>query len=234
MIDSSLTVAEIATAHPETIRVFQRVGIDFCCGGRQSLQQACDKKGLSLQETLHLLAAEPARNGDDKPHGEGESLEDLIKFLVDTHHAFTRDELSRLEPLVSKVASVHGDNHPHLLELKALFGTLRDDLMPHMMKEEHVLFPYIVKSERAKKQGAELPVICSHGIDGPISMMQMEHEQTGDILHRMREITNGYTPPLDACTSFRALYRGLSDLEADLHRHIHLENNVLFVSAREM
>lgn len=234
MFESTQTVAEIATSHPEAVRVFQKLGIDFCCGGRMPLAQACEKKGLSVDETLAALEAEAARQGEIPELPTDGRLEDLVNRILETHHVFTRQEMERLRPLMAKVASVHGDRHQELARARALFEALCADLESHLMKEEQILFPHVVAAERAREGSGDAPGSCFGTVHSPITVMEMEHERAGAILAELRALTNGYVAPDDACNSYRALYHGLAELEADLHRHIHLENNVLFPRAIEM
>lgn len=232
--ESTQTVAEIATSHPESVRVFQKLGIDFCCGGRMPLAQACEKMGLSVDETLAALEAEFGRQGIViEPSTDGR-LEDLVNRILDSHHVFTREETDRLRPLMAKVASVHGERHPELVRVRGLFEALCADLESHLMKEEQILFPYVIATERSREGSDDAPGSCFGTVQSPITVMEMEHERVGEILAELRDLTNGYAAPEDACNSFRALYHGLAELEADLHRHIHLENNVLFPRAIEM
>ena len=231
MFQASQTVAEIATRHPESVRVFQRLGIDFCCGGGLSLSEACAKKGLAVTATLEALDSEAQRGLREAPPPVEGRLADLVTYLLDTHHVFTRQELERLAPLADKVARVHGERHSELVEVRALFVALSDDLVSHLAKEEQILFPYIKARELAQLEGGPEPSRCFGDVDGPVAVMRMEHETAGDILRRLRTVTGGYAPPPDACGSYRALYHGLEALEADLHTHIHLENNVLFPRA---
>jgi regulator of cell morphogenesis and NO signaling len=155
----------------------------------------------------------------------------LIGYILATHHVFTVEEIERLTPLMAKVVTRHGDGHPELFELQALFSELTDSLIPHMRKEEHVLFPFIVELERAEKAKLPAPVPHFGTVKNPIRMMMAEHDTDGERLKKMRDITGDYSLPEGACPSFTALYAGLEDLERDLHRHIHLENNVLFPAA---
>lgn len=234
MFESTQTVAEIATSHPESVRVFQKLGIDFCCGGRMPLAQACEKKGLSVDETLAALEAEAARQGCATELSTDGRLEDLVNRILDTHHVFTRQEMERLLPLMAKVATVHGERHPELVRVRELFEALCADLESHLMKEEQILFPYVIATERSREGSGDTPGSCFGTVQSPITVMEMEHERAGEILAELRTLTNGYAPPDDACNSYCALYHGLGELEADLHRHIHLENNVLFPRAIEM
>lgn len=228
------TVREIALELPQTIRVFEEFKIDYCCGGRKLLSDACEKAGVDPVKVMARIEALPEAETSRDDGKDKSSLPELMDHIVDKHHVFTRDELANLTPLMEKVARVHGDNHPEIIELKSVFEEMTDDLVPHMMKEETVLFPYIDRMARNIEKGL-LPPIPPFGTVGhPIQMMSLEHEAVGDLLAKMRQLTNDYVTPPDACPSFTGLYYRLAELERDLHVHIHLENNVLFPNAVEM
>ena len=224
------TVREIALAAPATTRVFEKFHIDYCCGGRRSLNEACATAGVEPAAVIDSL--DQVLNATDAlaPLApETMRLSQLVDHIVGTHHIFTAEELERLEPLMAKVASRHGELHPELYELESIFRDLKASLLPHMQREENVLFPYI----RALDTGTATPPHFGT-VKNPVRMMMMEHDADGERLRRMRNLANDYKLPEGACPSFTALYSGLEDLEHDLHRHIHLENNVLFPRAVEL
>jgi regulator of cell morphogenesis and NO signaling len=161
-------------------------------------------------------------------------LSDLVAHIRSTHHKYTREELARLAPLLEKVCSVHGKNHPELLQVRTSFQDLSKELTIHMMKEEMVLFPYIVRMEESVLQREPVLPPPFGSVKNPVSMMEHEHDSAGNALRTMREASCGYTPPGDACISYQTLYKALSEFEADLHQHIHLENNILFPRAIAM
>ena len=228
------TIREIALEAPLTTRVFEEFKIDYCCGGRVDFAEACVNAGVdpgSVQEKLEsvLRSSKPANESI-----ESSRPADLIDHIVKTHHVFTRAELGRLGPLMEKVARKHGDAHPELLEIQEKFNALNDDLLPHMAKEEMILFPYIKELDNASTTGQSATPPHFGTVRNPVRMMMFEHDVAGDLLRRMRSLSSDYAIPEGACPSFAALYAGLEDLEKDLHRHIHLENNVLFEQAIEM
>ena len=230
------TVRELALENPAATRVFEKLGIDYCCGGSQSLSQACHAVNLPIDQVLDSLeAAELAseRRGADRDW-QRESLSDLIAHINSTHHKYVREEIARLGPLFEKVCSVHGKNHPELLRIQATFSALAQELTTHMMKEEMVLFPYVVRMEEAVIQKDPVLPAPFGTVQNPVSMMMHEHDSAGNALRAMRQASGGYTPPADACASYQTLYRALTEFEADLHQHIHLENNILFPRAIEM
>ena len=227
-------VAEIASWNPATIRVFQRFSIDFCCGGKRPLSEVCAEKQVTFGELRSALESAGAPGGGAMPAADA-SLGELVRFIVDKYHADLRDELPRLAQMTAKVLDAHGASHPATLPaLGATFREIREELEDHMMKEERVLFPYIEKLEALAADGRELEASPFGSIQAPIGMMEHEHESVARALVRLRELTAGYTPPADACNTFRGLYYGLAELEKALHEHIHLENNVLFPRAARL
>jgi regulator of cell morphogenesis and NO signaling len=233
-IESQTTVAELATEHPATIRVFQRYGIDFCCGGKRALAEVCDAHRVSLDALRQdLAAALEARHESGVPLARV-GLRDLAAHVVERYHRPLDEELPRLSQLMTKVAAVHGDRHPYLAEAAAAFAALREDIEPHMMKEERVLFPYIARLDGLSIAGTPLLASPFGSIESPITVMEMEHETVGRLLADLRRLTEGFTPPADACNSFRGLLHGLAELERDTHEHIHVENNILFPRAKAL
>jgi len=232
-ISTGKTVRELALENPAATRVFEKLGIDYCCGGGMSLEEACRAANLPVGEVAGSLetaeqAAQVARPNRD---WQEEPLADLIAHIQSTHHKYVREELERLEPLFEKVCSVHGKNHSELLAMHASFQGLAQELTMHMMKEERVLFPYIARMEESVIQREPVLPGPFGSVQNPVAMMIHEHDSAGDALRALREASNGYAAPPDACVSFRTLYQALAAFEADLHQHIHLENNILFPRA---
>jgi regulator of cell morphogenesis and NO signaling len=235
-VTTEKTVGELALEIPGATRVFEKLGIDYCCGGGRTLDQACQAAHVSINQAEDSLAeasrvasaTAPARNWQAEP------LSELLAHIQSTHHAYTREEIARLGPLFDKVCAVHGGNHPEVLRLRELFSGLAAELTTHLMKEEMVLFPYILRMEEAVV--AKEPVLPPPfgSVRNPVAMMMNEHDGAGSALREMRQIGNGYAAPPDACISFQTLYQALAAFEADLHQHIHLENNVLFPRAIAM
>jgi regulator of cell morphogenesis and NO signaling len=224
-------IADVAAQNPATIRVFQRYGIDFCCGGKRPLAAACSEKQVTFRELQADLEAAGEPAAAEIP-GADAKLSDLVRYIVDRYHAELRTELPRLDQMAAKVLDVHGERYPDMLPaLAATFRGLREELEGHMMKEERILFPYIQRLEALAATGKELPASPFGSIEAPIGMMEHEHDDAAQALAHLRRLTNGYTPPADACNTFRGLYHGLAELEKALHEHIHLENNVLFPRA---
>ncbi|MEP6946935.1 MAG: iron-sulfur cluster repair di-iron protein [Acidobacteriota bacterium] len=230
------TIREIALEAPATTRVFEEFKIDYCCGGRRSIADACATAGLdpaALTERINVVM-NAAKTETDTDHPEDKKPTELIGYILAKHHIFTVQEINRLIPIMEKVISRHGDNHPELHDLGSVFEDLCNSLLPHMQKEENVLFPYIQTLEASIEQG--LPIGQPHfgTVQNPIRMMMAEHDIDGERLERMRSITSDYLLPDGACPTYTALFAGMQDLERDLHRHIHLENNVLFPAAAKL
>jgi len=231
----TMTVREIALEMPVTTRVFQELHIDYCCHGNTMFDDACESVNMSPDlVATKIQSVLDERGNSDMERLKSVSLSELIDHIVEKHHTYTREEMVQLTPLMAKVASRHGEHYAYLLELKDLFARLCDELTPHLTKEEMVLFPYIKRIEvncRTQIVGSPPPFGT---IANPIGRMTVEHEQAGEILAEMRRVTNDYELPDNACPSFTALFNRLAELEADLHQHIHLENNLLFPKAAKL
>jgi regulator of cell morphogenesis and NO signaling len=220
-LESNNTVRELAQAIPGATRVFEKVGIDYCCGGHRLLTEACATAKVNVEDVMQSLklAAESNSFGEEPDFS---TLTELIDHIIDTHHVFTRTEIVRLRALVNKVCGVHGQNNPELESVRTLFETLSLELEPHMMKEELVLFPYVKVMEAA--------VLGQRSFMSP----PFGTVRNPEILKEIRRVTSNYTVPGDVCIGYQTLYQALEALEKDLHQHIHLENNVLFPRAVEM
>ena len=235
MFENTKTVREYALEIPAATRIFEKLGIDYCCGGGKSLAEACTAAGVSVDEVLDSLNADLESVSTSAVRDwQALSQAELITHIVDKHHAFTREELGRLEALLAKVSGVHGENHPELIQIQDQFGKLRAELEPHMLREENVLFPYIVRMEEAEVANQTLSPPPFRTVQNPVRVMTAEHDAAGYILGRMREASSDYAVPTDGCISYKTLYSALTALEVDLHQHIHLENNILFPRAVEL
>lgn len=225
---SKTTIGELALQMPNAIAVLEKLQIDYCCRGHRSIAEACETAGVSVEAVL-------AEIGDGRSAAETgleqKALRDLQQYVVDTHHVYTREALETVRLLSDKVAARHGAHHPETIEVRALVEQMTNDLLPHMLKEEQVLFPYIDNLEEAAEAGGPAPVPFFGTVRNPIRMMLAEHEAVGALLAQLRGVTSGYSLPSDACLSYRALYERLAELEEDLHRHIAVENNLLFPRA---
>ncbi len=227
------TIREIAVEFPQTTRIFEEFKIDYCCGGNRAFGDACQSAGIAPHVVGEKITGILNASLEDSEAPERKGVSDLADYIVEKHHVFTRKETERLVPLMEKVCRKHGESHSNLFELQKSFAGLCDELTPHFRKEEAILFPYIKHLEATAKNSSSFTRPPFGTVKNPVRMMMTEHDATGDILRLMRRTTADYAVPEDACPSFRALYFGLEDLEKDLHRHIHLENNVLFPQAIE-
>ena len=224
MIDR--TVGELVAERPGRSRIFHRHGIDYCCQGGRTLGVACEAKHVAVETVIGELAAELAEPAGELQNPAELPLHDLCAYIVETHHGYLRRELPRLRSMAQRVADVHGGHTPSLLEVAKVCMAMADELASHVLKEEQILFPAIV----AMSCGDSRPM----PLDEPIACMLHEHDEAGLALARLRELTNGFEAPADACNTYRALFAGLLELEDDLHRHIHLENSVVFPQALAM
>ena len=233
-LDSSVTVADIAAGSLAAVRVFERLGIDYCCGGKRPLAEVCGEKGLDaedVQRELDAAASAPDAAGRDWTTAP---MRDLVAHIVSTHHEYLRRELPPLTDRLAKVYRVYNERYgPTLIGLPDVLAGLRSELEMHTLKEERILFPAIVAAEAAAEAWRPLPANPFGSVRNPVRMMEMEHESAGRALAEIRTITRDFEIPDYACVTYRALMSGLEELEKDLHVHIHLENNILFPRAVE-
>ena len=235
MITTDMTVRDLAIEVPQSTRIFERLKIDYCCGGDKSLGQACASAGVDVEDVMKTLAEVTRSTAqEDRIDFQNVSLTELIEHIVHTHHFFTKSELDRLQLLADKVLAAHGGNHPELVHLGELLTRLSADLKPHMFKEELILFPYIMAMTAAADQNSAVPFPPFGTVNNPIRMMMKEHDTAGEILRELRSLTSDYKVPADACASYQTLYQALENFETDLHQHIHLENNILFPKAIDL
>lgn len=232
-MEGQKTVAEIALERPNSAAVFEKLGIDYCCGGRKPLAVACQEAGIDVNQVAELLEDGAGKDKSENEAGDWSerSLASLVSHIVEKHHAFCRKEGLRLRTLLEKVVSKHGGRHPELSRVNEIFDALSDELSMHMMKEEQMLFPYIIRLEDAAAHKSAPPRAPFGTVQNPVRMMVQEHDDAGHLIKEIQSLTGNFTPPEDACTSFKALYQGLEAFQADLHQHIHLENNLLFPRA---
>jgi regulator of cell morphogenesis and NO signaling len=228
---NTATLAEIAAASFNAVRILEQHDLDYCCGGKQPLADACRAKGLNPEEILREIAESSTTTAAGRDW-QTAPLQELVLHIVQTHHAYLKQELPVLEARIRKVLSVHGARDPQRLpRLAKVFPALQSELECHMQKEEAVLFPFIMQYGRAEAQNLPTPPVPFGSIANPIAMMEREHADAGDALEEIRSLTDNYNPPPYACSTVRALHSGLKALEEDLHIHIHLENNILFPRA---
>ncbi len=233
-LDTTRTVGEIARQYPASVPVFEAFGIDYCCGGNRSLEDACAKGSVSLNLVLSDLSSTlVARPTEDERHWTTAPLAELADHIVEQHHAYAKRELPRLSALAEKVHKRHAHMHPELHQIRELVEAMTSEMCTHMMKEEQVLFPRLKIVEQAAQNRVTPPPAFFGSLINPIRHMMSEHDDTGEVLKSIRAATRDYKLPEDACMSYKALYDCLSAFETDLHHHIHLENNILFPRALE-
>jgi regulator of cell morphogenesis and NO signaling len=227
------TVGEWITEHPQWSVVFEQLGIDYCCGGKKPLDIACKQRGLDADTLATTLRAASALPHAAETDAAAMSLTQLADHIERTHHAYLRQALPAIHQMAARVAERHGDTKPRLRELFNVFDALAQELLSHMQKEERVLFPIIRRLDADPSGNA--PSQHPGGIDAPIAQMEHEHDDAGQALARMRELTDGFAIPDDACKTYTAMLQAMAEFEQDMHRHIHKENNVLFprAAARE-
>lgn len=228
------TVRDIALENPASIRVFEKFGIDYCCGGHKPLTQACRERTLEPSAVLAALDAvrEPAEKlGID---WSKVGLDSLCEHIVTKHHAYVRAEVPRLMLFAQQVVARHGDRHPELVEVQELVRALGEELMAHIGKEEAVLFPYIMNLVRNLPRGGPPALGCFGTVKNPIRVMMADHEAAGEMMAQIGETSGNYTAPAGACPTWQGFYQTLGEFELDLHQHIHLENNILFPRAIEL
>ncbi len=224
------SIGDIVRKNFRAASVFERNGIDFCCGGGTSLGTVCTEKGIDAHAIITELSLlnPPAT---DVPDFDSWPLDKLIDHILEKHHRYVRESLPVVQAHAQKVASVHGERHPETISIARIFDDVREELEGHMFKEEQILFPFIKSMVRLKTQNERMNGVPFGSVRNPISMMEMEHESAGSAMQEIRKLGNGLVPPDDACNTFRVLYQELDEFERDLHEHIHLENNILFPEA---
>lgn len=224
-ITAETTVGEIVRAMPNRARVFENLGIDYCCGGKKPLVEVCRGKGLDPGTVIAMLAAldgVPELASEDP---DALSLGELCDHIERAHHDYLREELPRLDFMTRKVAAVHGDDETRLREVRRIFETFSQKMTAHTEEEEQIVFPKIRQLEKGGKSNV------ASDLKNTLARLELEHDGAGSALERFRELTDGYTPPEWACNTFRALYDSLDRLEKNMHQHVHKENNILFVKA---
>jgi len=229
-------VKEIVLEEPASAKVFEQIGIDYCCGGNRPLADACRTAGVDVEDIAQLLEAEKssAVTEDEFVDWNKRSLTELMNHIVQKHHTFCRAEIARIKALLDKVTQVHGSLHSELRRIQALFTELSGELLVHLLKEEQILFPQIVSIEGAAAHRMLSPQAVLPPVQSPIQMLVLDHDSAGAALHEIRRLSDNYQVPADACGSYRALYGALQSFEAGLHQHVHLENNILFPRAVTM
>ncbi len=227
-------VNEIALSNPGARRVLEDAGVDYCCGGGKSLQEACLHAGVTADEILKRLRQNSELAGPADAEWTNASLADLTRHIRERHHQYVRDSIPRVRALLAKIREKHGEKHREIEEIEKLFGDVAREMTAHMQKEEQILFPYIDAMERSARGNGSVEPPFFQTVQNPIHAMMKEHDSAGDLVKRIRKASNEYKAPADACTSYQATYQELRQFEEDLHLHVHLENNILFPRAVEL
>lgn len=225
---NNLTLSQLVSKNYKTAAVFEKYKLDFCCRGNRSLSKACIESDVNQDKVIEDLSNLTSEVQTDSFAPDKWGLDFLIDYITNTHHQYIRNMIPVVSAHAEKVASVHGKNHSETKEIAKIFDVVYKDLKQHMMKEEEILFPYIKRLVRVKTNTGKFEAPYFGSVKNPIRMMEAEHQNAGDDLYAIREITNNYNPPEDACNTYRILYQELRDFEEDLHKHVHLENNILF------
>lgn len=226
------TLAQIVTANHQTSSVFEKYNLDFCCKGKRPLSEAISEKHLPTDQVVQELNEVIHKSANkDAALLNYITLSQLCDYIVATHHSFVRQSTEQIVTYLEKIAAKHGERHPELLQIIKLFTDLKEEMTEHMFKEENILFPRIKELEKHNADNAPLALPVTGYIEAPIAVMEHEHDNAGRLLEQIREKTNNYLPPADACTTYRVAFESLHAFETDLHQHVHMENNILFPRA---
>ena len=228
------TIGDMVAGNYRTAPVFKKYGIDFCCKGGRTIEDACASKGIDPQPLIADLEAAVKVNDDSSVDYTTWKLDRLANHIEDIHHTYVVEATAQLKPFLDKVAKVHGDGHPYLIEIRDMFFESAGNLAQHMKKEELVLFPFIKKMQMAKDAAEEMPQPSFGTVENPIAMMKAEHADEGERFEAMSKLSDGFSPPEYACNTWQVSYSLLKEFQDDLHKHIHLENNILFPKALAM
>lgn len=228
------TIGEYVAEDFRTAAVFKKNKIDFCCRGNRSLEEVCEKEGIDYELISKELEASTQSNTNNSIDFNTWPLDLLADYIEKTHHRYVEEKSVILQQFLTKLVKVHGGNHPELFEIHQIFNSVAQGLAAHMKKEELILFPFIRKMVKAQMSNEKLPQAHFGSVENPIDMMEHEHTEEGDKLRRLAELANEYQPPADACNTYRVTFAMLDEFEQDLHKHIHLENNILFPKSIEL
>jgi regulator of cell morphogenesis and NO signaling len=230
---SSLSLAQIVNSNHQAASVFEKYHLDFCCKGKRSLEQACTEQQLSISKVTEDLENIFTKDSNSTVDFEKMSLTQLADYIVQTHHAYVRNEMPQIYAYLERISSKHGERHPELFKIFQTFSAVKEEMEGHMKKEELILFPRIKELEKlANNENANLQLNLGY-LQSPITVMEQEHDHAGNLLNDIRILSDDYTPPQDACTTYRLSFAALKAFELDLHQHVHLENNILFPKAIE-
>jgi len=228
------TIGAIVAADFRTANVFEKHGIDFCCGGKVALATACTEKGLDLAEITGELEAVQSEPVERSQNYSSWALPFLADYIVNTHHVYLRENDGQIAAYARKIAAVHGDHHPEVIRIASIFDKIAADMTAHLQEEEEVFFPALKRADAARIAGTAPDARDRETIRVSLLRLQREHEEIGDAVHTIRQLSKEYAIPGDVCNTFMITYRKLKEFEDDLHKHVHLENNILFLKAAEL
>lgn len=228
------SLGDIVKHDARAATVLERFGLDYCCGGHRTLQEAASARHLGLAPIVVALETLGAPASDPRSDSEWEELDALTRHIVQRHHGYVREVTPAIRTWLAKLVARHGTRHPELADVQTAFEQLADELSTHMTKEENLLFPFIDELEAASRAGTRLPTSPFGTVLHPVRVMEADHRAAGELLERLRTLTHGFALPDDACATYRLAYTELERFEADLHWHVHLENSVLFPRALEL
>ncbi|GAB6283724.1 MAG: iron-sulfur cluster repair di-iron protein [Ignavibacterium sp.] len=227
------TLSEIVKKDFKTAPIFEKYNLDFCCGGNRTLKESCEKNNIDLFLIIDELNSIQNKNSFESLNFNNWELDFLSEYIINVHHSYVRNNIPLITSHSEKVVVKHSEHHPEVIKVKGIFDEVKMELLSHLNKEEQILFPYIKSLVTAKKMNTKVQAQFGT-IANPIRMMETEHENAGNAFHLIYRLTNNYTIPPDACNTFVLFYKELDAYEKDLHKHIHLENNILFPKAIEL
>lgn len=227
-------IGELVAKDYRTASVFKKYSIDFCCQGNRTIEEACEKKNIDTKKVLEDLVAMMESKSESTTDYQSWPLDLLADYIEKKHHRYVQEKTLEIQPYLDKICKVHGERHPELLKIKEEFNASAGELAAHMKKEELILFPFIRKMTQAKMENIKVDAAHFGTVINPIQMMMDEHTVEGNRFRKIEELSNNYTPPQNACNTYRVSFSLLKEFEQDLHLHIHLENNILFPKAIEI
>lgn len=228
------TIGEIVAEDFRTAEAFSKAGIDFCCGGQVPLEDACQEKGLDLASIIQTINTAKEAPIDRSQQYASWELPFLIDYIINTHHVYLKENTAQIAAYAGKIAEVHGSHHPETIEVAAIFEKIAADMTGHLQEEEEVLFPAVKRIVAASKTGGEADSRDRDTLRESLQKLDQEHEEIGEATHVIRRLTRNYDIPADVCNTFVVTYRKLREFEEDLHKHVHLENNILFPKAERL
>jgi regulator of cell morphogenesis and NO signaling len=234
MNPSDKTIGEIVADDYRTAKVFENYGIDFCCGGNVALAATCTKKGIDLATITGELKAVKSKPVERSQNYGSWEMPFLTDYIVNAHHGYIKENIGQIAVHAHKIAAVHGVHHPEVIEIAAIFDKIASDLTNHLQEEEEVFFPAIKRADAAKKAGAAPETKDIETIKNSLNKLSNEHQEVGDAIHTIRHLAKEYAIPGDVCNTFVLTYQQLKEFEDDLHKHVHLENNILFLKAAQL